>query len=81
MTVVKFFSDNQVSQMEELHTQASNLLFHRVSTGSDRFRQWYYPDAPKSYRANAAVDLEIIRGLSAMKTPHQVADEIYEAHR
>jgi hypothetical protein len=62
---------------EMICNKAHNLLFERAINAGDRFRQWFYPDLPKSYNVNPQVDEEIeaamLRGLSAQ----QIADLVY----
>ena len=78
--MTKPFTDNQTSPMNDQLNQTKREIFYLMSSTNKKFRKWYWPNAPAPAEVNPDLDIEIIRGLAAMKSPHQIAAEIYAAH-
>lgn len=58
---------------------ARNLLF-KMAARSDHFRQWVYPNLPKSYTWNPEVEQEIEQGMLRGLSAEQISKELYSKH-
>ena len=65
--------------MNDQFNQTKRELYYMMTHSNVAFRNWHSPEGPFG-KVNPDLDLEIIRGLAAMKSPRQIAAEIYAAH-
>ena len=76
--MTKTFTDNQTCMMDEMYLETKRELHHLMQRANRTFWEWYFPE--NSPVVNKDLGLEIIRGLAAMKSPKQIAGEVYSAH-
>jgi hypothetical protein len=68
-----------MGDVEMIRQTARNLLTEEATKGSDGFRQWFYPEAPKGYLVNTELDSLIDTGIKAGKSAQQIADTIKDS--
>ncbi len=61
---------------EVIELEVKNLLFTEATRGSESFRQWYYPNLPKSYEINNEVEPMIEKLILQGKSAVQIAEII-----
>jgi hypothetical protein len=59
---------------------AIEILCEKAVHSGDGFRQWLYPNLPKSYEVNPDARKAAEAGMLAGQSAQQIADELYRAH-